>query len=58
MIFIIQSRKEQEMKLRRTYNIIVNDIIIFTTSKMQEVITAFDEVRKSEPKAYIQTCYA
>lgn len=45
------------MKLHRTYNIVVNDIIVFTTSKMQEVIATFEEIRKSEPLAWIQTCY-
>lgn len=45
------------MKLYRNYNIIVNDIIVYTTSKMSDAIRAFEEIRKSEPKAWVQTCY-
>lgn len=46
------------MKLHKIYNIVINDIIVYTSNRMQDVIKALDDIRKSEPKAYIQTCYA
>ena len=45
------------MKLNRIYNIVVNDIIIATSRNMNAIMKEFTEIRKSEPKAWIQTCY-
>ena len=40
-----------------TYNIIVNDIIQYTCTNIQQAIKVFNEIKKSEPKAWMQTCY-
>lgn len=42
------------MRINYTYNIIVNDVIVYTCTKMQDAIKAFTEIRKSEPKAWMQ----
>jgi hypothetical protein len=46
------------MKLHRTYNIIINDIIYFTSTNYNRIVDEFTKIRRMEPKAYIQTCYA
>lgn len=46
------------MKLHRTYNIILNDIIYFTSSNYNKVVDEFNKIRKHEPKAYIQACFS
>ena len=43
------------MKIVYTYNIIVNDIIQYTCTNIQQAIKIFSEIRKSEPKAWMQT---
>ena len=45
------------MKLHRIYNIIINDIIYATSSNYQHILKMFDEIRKTEPKAYVQICF-
>ncbi len=45
------------MKLNRIYNIIINDIIYDTSSSIAYITKALKEIRRTEPKAYIQTCY-
>lgn len=52
--YIYCSKGECEMRINYTYNIIVNDIIVYTCTKMQDAIKAFTEIRKSEPKAWMQ----
>ena len=46
------------MKYHRTYNIIINNIIYFTSSNYTKIVDEFNKIRKTEPHAYIQTCYA
>lgn len=45
------------MKTFCTYNIVVNDIIQYTCTNIHQALKAFNEIRKSEPKAWMQTCY-
>lgn len=45
------------MKLNKIYNIVVNDIIVYTCTSMRAITEAFSEIRKTEPTAWIQTCY-
>lgn len=40
-----------------TYNIIVNDIIQYTCTNIHQAIKVFNEIRKAEPKAWMQTIY-
>lgn len=44
------------MRMNYVYNIIVNDIIVYTCSSLKKAQEAFLEIRKSEPKAWMQTC--
>lgn len=46
------------MKLHRTWNIVINDIIYLTSSNYNKIVDEFNKIRKTEPKAYIQACYA
>lgn len=46
------------MKLRRTYNIVINGIIYATSTSFKLISDQFAEIRKTEPTAWIQTCYA
>lgn len=46
------------MKLHRIYNIIINDIIYYTSSNYSRIVDEFNKIKTAEPKAYIQTCYA
>ena len=46
------------MKLRRIYNIVINDVVYATSSSYQQILKMFDDIRKTEPKAYIETYYA
>ncbi len=45
------------MKLRRIYNIIINDIIYDTSSNFTYISKVLKDIRRTEPKAYIQTCF-
>lgn len=45
------------MRLNKIYNIIVNDIIVSTGRNFNAIMKEFAEIRKSEPKAWVQTCY-
>ena len=46
------------MKKYTSYQIIIDDIIYATTTRYSELIKIFDEVKKTEPKAWIRTCYS
>ena len=45
------------MRLNKIYNIVVNDIIISTSRNFNAIMNEFKEIKKSEPKAWVQTCY-
>lgn len=46
------------MKLHRMYHIIVNGIVYAVDSNQQRIIKMLEEVRRTEPTAYVQTYYA
>jgi hypothetical protein len=41
-----------------TYNIVVNDIIQYTCTSIKQAMKVFSEIRKTEPKAWMQTIYS
>lgn len=45
------------MKLHTLYHIIINDIIVYTSSNYTKVVDELKAIRKTEPKAYVQPCY-
>ena len=45
------------MFLHRYYNLIVNDIIIETSSNKNKIVDEWLKIRKRYPKAYIQACF-
>lgn len=45
------------MKLRKIYNIILEDKIISTNFSLKNILAELKEIRKTEPKAYIQECF-
>lgn len=45
------------MKMMITYNIVVNDIIVATSRNLNKIMDELKEIRKTESKAWLQTCY-
>lgn len=43
------------MRINYVYNIVVNDIIVYTCTSIKTAMEAFNEIRKNEPKAWLQT---
>ncbi|MBP5596734.1 MAG: hypothetical protein J6Y02_15210 [Pseudobutyrivibrio sp.] len=46
------------MKLRRIYNIIINDIVYAATTDYKRALKLLDAIKKAEPKAHIEIYYA
>ena len=45
------------MKKRTFYNIVLNEKIIATSTKIKEILDELKELRKTEPGAYVITYY-
>ena len=46
------------MKLRKIYIIIIDDIVYATSTNYKQILDMFWQIKKNEPKAYIQEYYA